>query len=545
LPRFKKLLNLQVLNKKLVKYQPVNFRREKYFMNRLLLLTALCCLFLSHLAAQNAFISDSLDAYVNREMQRWQVPGLAISVVKDGKVVLSKGYGYTNLESKKPVNEFTLFQIASNSKAFTGTAIALLNYEKKLGLDEPVSKYMPWFKLYEPSSTQLCTVKDLLTHRVGLGTFQGDFLNWGSTLSRKEIIEGMARTKPLHPFRYTYGYCNAGYITAGELIPLVDGRSWDNYLEQVFFKPLGMTHTHTSYELMKNDANACTPYTLYYGKLKSMPLTNIDNMGPSASINSCVADMAKWLQLQLDSGKWNGQQLIPFKVIQETRKSHMVSGDIQSRLFPSKHFSTYGLGWNSYDYNGKRIWEHSGGANGFVTKTEYIPEMCLGVIVYTNSDANSLYDALVKQVIESYMGLPYRNISETYYNRSLPGMKSENMEMDSLLGLVKSKPKPPIPLTYFEGNYTNELYGGMQIIEEKGKLSMHLSHHPNNIGALQYIGNNQFLCTYSDITCGIQVLKFDMEGGTIKTLHVKVNDFIDYQTYPFEKEIVMIEIKKK
>jgi CubicO group peptidase (beta-lactamase class C family) len=514
-------------------------------MKKLFVIIAICLSFVGDLFAQNTFLNDSIDQYINREIQRWQVPGLAIAVVKDGKVVLCKGYGYADVASKKPVNEYTLFQIASNSKAFTGTAIALLDHEKKLGLDEPVTKYMPWFELYDSTTTKLCTVKDLLTHRIGLETFQGDFLNWGSSLTRKEIIEGLARTEPKNLFRYKYGYCNAGYITAGELIPIVDGRSWDDYLDQVFFKPLGMTHTNTQYELMKNDANACTPYTLYYGQLKSMPLTNIDNMGPSASINSCVADMAKWLQLQLDSGKWNGKQLIPYKVIQETRKSHMVSGDIQSRIFTSKHFSTYGLGWNSYDYNGKRIWEHSGGANGFVTKTEIIPEMGLGVIVYTNSDVNGLYDALVKQVIESYMGMPYRNLSETYFKRSTPGMKVEKSEMDSLLSVAKKNLKLPIPKGYFVGRYTNALYGRMEISEEKGQLTMHFAYHPKNVGKLEYIGNNQFLCTYSDITCGIQVLKFDLELNTIKTLHVKVNDFIDYQTYPFEKDIIIVEIKKK
>jgi CubicO group peptidase (beta-lactamase class C family) len=508
-------------------------------LRRKIIFTFSLFMLINSVFAQTDFMKDSLDIYVKREMQRWQVPGLAIAVVKDGKVVLAKGYGQKDANKGNvkgnEVDEFTLFQIASNSKAFTGTAIALLDYQKKISLDEKVSKYMPDFKLYSPTSTELCTVRDLLTHRIGLGTFQGDFLNWGSNLSRKEIISGLGRTKPLHPFRYKYGYCNAGYITAGELIPIVTGMSWDAYIKTNFFMPLGMVHTNSEFAGMVNDLNACKPHTLYKEKLMSMPLTNIDNMGPSASINSCVADMSKWLLMQLDSGKYQGKQVVPYKVLQETRKSIMISGDYSSKLFPSKHFGAYGLGWNSYDYHGKRVWEHSGGANGFVTKTEFIPEANLGVIVYTNSDANSLYDALVKQVLEAYLNMPYRNVSEMYFNRGASGRLAEKNNLDSLINLASKKQKAPLPLSQFEGDYENEVYGQMTLKLEKGKLKMHLAHHPNNIGELAYIGNQKFLCTFSDITCGIEEFPFIAEGNEVKSISVKVNDFIDYQRYEFKK----------
>ncbi|MDZ4669062.1 MAG: serine hydrolase [bacterium] len=489
--------------------------------------------------AQPAFVKDSLDQYVQREMQRWQVPGLAIAIVKDGKVVLTKGFGVKDInkvnDPNNLVNELTLFQIASNTKAFTGTAIALLDYEKKLSLDDKVTKYMPEFSLYENTSTELCTVRDLLTHRIGHGTFQGDFLNWGSNLSRKEIIAGMGRTKPIYLFRYKYGYCNAGYITAGELIPLVEQISFDDFLVKRFFAPLGLVHTNSFFKDMVNDANACKPHTIYKDKLVAMLLTNIDNMGASANINSCVSDMSKWLLMQLDSGRYSGKQIIPFKVLQETRKSQMINNDYGSRLFPSKHFGNYGLGWNSYDYQGKRVWEHSGGANGFVTKTEFIPEANLGVIVYTNTDANSLYDALVKQVIESYLNVPYRNVSELYFNRTLAGKIAEKKDLDSLINLASKKNKAPLPLASFEGNYQNDFYGSMSLKIEKGKLKMFLSHHPKNTGELAYLANNTFLCTYADITCGIEVTPFVLEGDKVKSVQVKVNDFIDYQSYEFKK----------
>ena len=294
--------------------------------------------------AQPTFITDSLDTYVTREMQRWQVPGLAIAIVKDGKVVIQKGYGVKSFDKPEPVDEYTLFQIASNSKAFTGTAIAWLNSEKRVLLDEKVTTYLPYFKLYDETSTQLCTVRDILCHRLGTQTFQGDFLNWGSNLTRKQIVEGLGRTKPVHPFRYKYGYSNAGFITAGEIILAKTDTTWDDFLTYRFFKPMGFTHTSTNYASIATDKNACMPHTLVDGKLVKMPITNIDNMGASASINSCVADMKNWLLLQLDNGKLNGVQIIPAEVIAETRKSNMVVSDVNSRLFKNKHFCTYTLG---------------------------------------------------------------------------------------------------------------------------------------------------------------------------------------------------------
>ena len=501
------------------------------------LLAVMSLLFaLSYANAQPSFISDSLDTYVKREMQRWQIPGLAIAIVKDGKVVVSKGYGVINTRTNKPVDAYSQFQIASNSKAFTGTAVATLNSQNKLLLDEKVSKYMPDFKLYDEASSMLVTVRDLMCHRMGFQTFQGDFLNWGSTLTREEIIEKLRDTKPVYPFRYQYGYNNAGFITAAQLIETVTDTSWDDYIRIHYFEPLQMKHTGTSYADFIADENACTPYTILDNKLLELPVANIENMGGAAAINSCVADMANWLIMQLDSGRFNNKQIVPWKVIAETRKSNTIVGDINSRLFTSKHFSTYGLGWESYDYNGRRVYEHGGGSNGFVTKTEYIPEEKLGILVYTNTDVNSLYDALVKQVIEAYFKMPYRNLSELYYNRSKPFFEEEQRIIDSMRTEVLKNRKPPLDLAAFTGVYKNSFYGKIEIKLEKGKLNMYFEHHPGNIGKLEYMNDNDFLCTYTDATCGIQKISFAIENTSVASVTVKVNDFIDYLSYDFVKE---------
>jgi CubicO group peptidase (beta-lactamase class C family) len=490
-----------------------------------------------NLLAQPAFVKDSLDAFITREMQRWQVPGLAIAIVKDGQVVVQKGYGVKQFDKpESKVDENTLFQIASNSKAFTGTAVAWLNSEKRISLDEKVTTYLPYFKLYESSSTDLCTVRDLLCHRLGTQTFQGDFLNWGSNLTRKQIVEGLSRTKPIHPFRYKYGYSNAGFIAAGEVILATTDTTWDDFLLHRFFKPMGMNRTSTTYAGIVNDNNACLPHTLVDGKLVRMPLTNIDNMGASASINSCVGDMKNWLLLQLNNGQLNGKQIIPADVIAETRKSNIVVNDINSKLFKSKHFATYTLGWQMNDYNGRRVIEHSGGANGFVTKTELVPEENLGVIVYTNTDANSLYDALCKQVLETYMGMPYRNVSEMYYNNSLKAKEATTTKMKAIKDTIALKNKPALKLNDYCGIFTNSLYGKVEVKLVNGKLQLFMEHHPNNIGKLDFINDNRFLCTYTDITCGVEPLSFIIENNQVKSVTVKVADFIDYLSYEFVKQ---------
>lgn len=486
---------------------------------------------------QPSFVKDSLDIFITREMQRWQVPGLAIAIVKDGQVVLEKGYGVKHFDKpESKVDENTLFQIASNSKAFTGTAVAWLHSENRLSLDNKVTYYLPYFKLYDETATKLCTVRDLLCHRIGTQTFQGDFLNWGSNLTRKQIVEGLARTKPVYPFRYKYGYSNAGFITAGEVILATTDTIWDDFLLHRFFKPMGMKRTTSSYVGMVNDSNACLPHTLVDGKLVKMTLTNIDNMGASASINSCVGDMKNWLLLQLNNGQLNGKQIIPADVIAETRRSNMVVNDVNSKFFRSKHFTTYSLGWQMNDYNGRRVIEHSGGANGFVTKTELMPEENLGVIVYTNSDANSLYDALCKQILEAYMGMPYRNMSELYYINSQKGKQATASHLKSIRDTIALKYKPSLKLDEYCGFYTNGLYGKVEVKLIKGKLHLFMEHHPNNIGKLDFINENRFLCTYTDVTCGVETLSFTIDKNQVKSATVKVADFIDYLPYEFIKE---------
>jgi CubicO group peptidase (beta-lactamase class C family) len=489
-----------------------------------------------HLQAQQpSFVTDSLEIYIPREMKNWNLPGLAITVVKDGKVVLSKGYGVQEMGTENKVNEETLFQIASCSKAFTATSLALLAHQKKISLDDTVRRWMPGFHLQDPLADKQVTLRDLLCHRIGMQTFQGDFVFWGSNFSRKEIIGLMAKEKPVYGFRSQYGYCNAAFLAAGEIIPLVTGQSWDDFLATNFFLPLHMTRTSTTHAAILADKNACKAHSEWGGKLQVVPYDNIDNMGPAGSLNSCVKDLSHWLLMQLDSGRFEGKEVIPFAVLQETRKPQMIIPGTPG-LFPGMHFQTYGLGWQMADFYGKKVIWHNGGTSGFLTTVCFVPELNLGFSILTNSDANSMYNALRYQLLDAYLGLPYRNYSSIYLKNSQKGKVEGAKEIAGWEEKVKAKPVLPVEAKAFAGTYINELYGKMIVTVQDGKIGASFEHHPTMFAKLEYMGDNTFRCSFNSPLWGISAAPFVLKDGIISAITISVSDNVDRMKYTFVKK---------
>lgn len=481
---------------------------------------------------QPAFVTDSLDKYIQREMAAQNLPGLAISIVKDGKVIVSKGYGVTETGKDQRVNDSTLFQIASCSKAFTATSLALLAQQKKLSLDDTVLKWMPGFRLYDELATKQVTIRDLLCHRIGLQTFQGDFLNWNSNLTRQQIIAAMATQKPVYGLRAKFGYCNAAYLTAGEIIPIVTGQTWDAFVKTTFFDPLQMTRTSTTNAALVADKNASMPHTFYQGKLLSFQPDKVDNLGPAGSINSCVKDLSHWLLMQLDSGRYAGKQVVPFSVLKETRKSQTI---LDNRS-PASHFTTYCLGWFSNDYNGKQIFYHDGGADGFLSTVCFIPELNLGITVLINSDNATLYGDLRKQIIDAYMGLPYQNYAAISSARTKKFMNEDALAAKILQDSAAMKIPLPIPPDLFVGTYSNSVYGQMKITSDGGKLAATFEHHPAMLGRLEYIGHNRFLCTFNTSMWGINIVPFVIKDGKAESITINVNPSVDILPYKFSRQ---------
>lgn len=286
------------------------------YMKQLFLFIAFTVL-LQSMNAQSvtpSFVRDSMDAYIQKGLKDWNLPGLSVVIVKDGKVVWMKGYGVKDIETKKPVDENTLFMIASNTKLFTGCSLANLETEKKLSLDDPITKYFTDYRLYDSNSTSLVSIRDMLSHRIGTKTFEGDFTFWNTSLSREEIMKRMRFLKPPFHFRQEFGYCNSCFMTAGQIIPVVTGIPWEQYIKQTFIEPLGMDHTLVLSTGVADQSNVATPYTTAYSyKLNKVPYDNWNNLAPAASIISNVNDLSHWLLMQLDSGRYQGKEIISWK----------------------------------------------------------------------------------------------------------------------------------------------------------------------------------------------------------------------------------------
>ena len=505
---------------------------KKFFLTLLLILISNLTLFAQDIPT---FITDSLDIYVNRGLVNWRIPGIAVLVIKDGKVVVAKGYGVKELGTNDKIDENTLFMIGSNTKAFTGTALAILEHDEKLNLEDKVIKYLPDFKMKDPWITKELNLWDIVSHRMGLETFQGDFMYWTSDLNADEVIEKFGMITPKYNFRTKYGYTNAGYVVAGKVIEKVSESSWGEFLKEKIFNPLEMNRTVPLSEEFLKANNTAKPHTFVEGKMKVLPIQNIDNLAPCGSIGSSVNDLSHWVIAQLDSGKYDGVNVIPFSAIQKTRQLLSIERRVR-HPYNKTHYTLYGMGWEFQDYEGKEIISHTGGVNGFVTSVTLMPEVNLGIVVLTNTDQNAMFMSLRWEILDAYLGLPYRNYDSSFFASNQKGKMEKYNWLNEIQDSIEMNLIPEISLSEFEGKYENDVYGyaALKLIGNNFELS--LEHHSKLKGKLEYIGNNRFFCTYSDPTYGKKVFPFIIEDGKVKSFDLYVDDFIDYEPYKFVKQ---------
>ncbi|HVW63279.1 MAG TPA: serine hydrolase, partial [Puia sp.] len=482
-----------------------------------------------------SFLRDSLDSYVEKALADWEIPGAAVCVVKDGKVVIMKAYGVKELGRPEKVDTNTLFMIGSNTKAFTATALAMLDADKKLSLDDKVTKWLPEFKLDNKPAGEQAIIRDLLCHRLGFMTFQGDFTYWTSNLTRDQVIEKMSHIKAVYPFRTTWGYTNAAFLTAGQIIPKACGLPWEQFIKDSLFIPLGMTHSLALSKDLPAAPDKCAPYTMADGRLIKIPYCSIDNLAPAGSISSCVSDMSKWVIMLLDRGNYKGRQVVPASAIAQTRWPHSILGN-GGHPYNESHFALYGLGWMLQEYDGRKIVSHTGGVNGFVTSVTLVPEENLGIVVLTNTDQNSLYEALKWEILDAWLKLPYRNYSNRYLQRTLGERETEAKTDKAYRDSIALRLSPALPVAAYTGRYTSDVYGDMQVALRNGELHMEFSHHPNMYARLDPLGGNRFYATFSDPEFSKAVFPFNVEAGKVRSVTVKVADFVEYTPYEFIRQ---------
>jgi CubicO group peptidase (beta-lactamase class C family) len=355
---------------------------------------------LSPLCAQTGPL-NVIDEYIARAMKAFDVPGVAVAVVQNGEVALAMGYGVRRMGEPARVDEHTLFRIGSNTKAFTTAALAILVDEGKLNWDDPVIDHLEWFPMYDPYVTHEITIRDLLTHRSGMGLGEGDLLFFPpSTYTRDEILHKLRFMKPASSFRSHYAYDNLLYLAAGQIVPTVTGQQWEDFIRERIFGPLRMTDSNTSVASYRAGDNFATPHSEVEGRLTPLDPARIDNTAPAGAINSSVSDMAKWVTVQLNGGGIPG--LEQKRLFSERQGKEMWSPqtilptpDLPPALAALQtNFAAYGLGWVLREYRGHKMVGHTGGLPGYVSQVTVIPDMKLAVVVLTKQESGGMFSSV-------------------------------------------------------------------------------------------------------------------------------------------------------
>jgi CubicO group peptidase (beta-lactamase class C family) len=426
-----------------------------------------------------------LDVVFNQAIKDWDVPGMGIAIVTKDSNLLSRGYGVKDIKTGEPVDENTIFAVASNSKAFTASSIALLVDQGKLDWDDAVVKYLPWFKMYDPYVTANMTIRDLLSHRSGLVTFSGDLVWYGTTWSAEEVVRRAQYLKPAYGFRTTFGYSNIMYLAAGLIVEKVSGQSWSDFVKANFFIPLKMNSSVTSIKQFEKNTNLAQPHTTYKDQTVRIDYLDWDNIAPAGSIVSSVNDMAKWIQLQLNGGKLDDKQIISQKSLNEMWYPQIMNpiSRTSREFWPSTHFKGYGLGWSIMDYHGKKVMSHSGGYDGMISYTAFCPEANIGLVIVTNKNS-SLYLPMMYTILDAFLK------NETVLLNTGTGINTEAPTDWSAIFLEREKKnkdyeakekkervekrvlntKPSADMRKYIGTYKSELYGEATIGLKDGSL---------------------------------------------------------------------------
>jgi CubicO group peptidase (beta-lactamase class C family) len=450
-----------------------------------------------------------IDDYINKSIKEWQVPGLALAIVKDDKVVLAKGYGVRTLGATTPVDEHTLFAIGSATKAFTAAALAMLVDDGKIRWDDPVIKHLPNFQLYDPYVTREMTVRDLLTHRSGLD--RNELVWYGSKNSRDDVLRRLRYVKPSSSFRSKFGYQNVMYLAAGQIIPALTKKSWDEFVQEKIFKPLGMDSSVTSILPLRAASDVATPHQKIEDRVQVIPWRNIDNIGPAGSINSSVYDMAQWVRVQLGEGLHDKKRLLSSGVVRQMHAPQTIIPleGTAAKLHPNAHFYCYGMGWFLQDYRARKLVQHGGNIDGMSALVALVPEEKLGLVILTNLNGAQLPQALVYRICDAYLQAAPRDWSNELLTsvKTLEGIRRNADKKQD--GERVAGTKPSLPLEKYAGVYKDEVYGELHLSRENDKLVAHLGPITAELEHWHY---DTFRAVARDRTLGKMLLTFTLDS---------------------------------
>ena len=500
-------------------------------------LAVTCSLLLANGILRAQISSAEIDILVKKSMQQFNVAGVAVAIVKEGKIVYEKGYGVKSIATQLPVDEHTNFQIASNSKAFTTAALSILIDEGKLNWRDKVRTYLPEFKMYNDYVTENFLVEDLLCHRSGLGLGAGDLMDFpdGTNFTIKDKLSFFQYFKPVSSFRTQFDYDNQLYFIAGELIARVSGMSWEKFIQTRILDPLQMNQSFSSLGAMQDKTNLATPHSTETGKIRTIAAFQDQINGAAGGILSNVDDMCKWMITQLNKGKYGPG--LEKRLFTEARQKemwtiHTVTGTNPDPRY-SQHFGGYGLGWGLADIKGNLRVSHTGGLPGMLTSVTMIPDMKFGIVVLTNTEngGGALFSAINNAVIDSYLGLDKIDWVDRYAKRITAQKNNADSVTAQVWQTVAAAKNTKINPLDYTGIYEDKWFGKIEVFLKEGQLWFKAFRSPKLNGPMQLYRANTFAIKweYQDMNCDAFAMFSLDEEGKAKSIKMKgISPGIDF-----------------
>jgi len=475
-----------------------------------------------------------IEAAIHSAMTTFNVPGVAVAIVKDNNVIMSKGFGVIEHGKTTKVTPDTLFGIASNTKAMTAAILAGLVDEGKLTWDTRVIDIIPEFQMPNAYVTREFTIIDLLAHNSGLGLGAGDLMIWpNTTLTNADIIKGLKYLPEVSSFRSEFAYDNLMYIIAGEVIATVTGQTWKAVIQERIFTPLGMKNTRAAYSLIsqsnKNVARAHVPLA---GKLNVVGGNMLEKFSSAGSVASSVNDMSLWLKAQLNQGVYQT------KKVAEDKQTRLFSAKQSRAMFQARtilsvseaatkndktHFSAYGLGWFLKDYHGVKLIHHSGGILGMVSKVVLVPEENLAMVILTNQQSGYAFNAIYQQILNEYLALPEKDWVAYYHKKQQKSVAKEEKRLAKAADLVNKNASHSLALRDYAQTYVDNWYGEIHINYLNNKLQVQFGNTPELHGTLEHYQHNTFIVRWKDRTLEADAfVNFNLdENGNIHYVTMK------------------------
>ncbi|MFZ1700648.1 MAG: serine hydrolase [Pyrinomonadaceae bacterium] len=494
-----------------------------------------------------ALSSADIDALTERSMKAFDVPGISVGVIKDGNVIYAKGHGVRSLNTNAKMDENTLVGIASNSKAFTTVSLGILVDEGKIEWDDRVQDYIPEFKLYNPYVSEDFRIRDLLTHRSGLGLGAGDLMFFpdGSDFTVKDVIHNLRYLKQTSSFRTKYDYDNNLYVVAGEVIARVSGKSWPEFVEERIMKPLGMTSSAGLFERLKDKSNVIDGHANVEGKVQVIKRSSVRVAAAAGGINSNITDLAKWVQMLLSKGKYDGDKaLVSERTLNEIFSPQTII-PVRNPGPYNTHFSAYGLGFGLSDVAGYKQVTHTGGLEGMVTQIVMIPELNLGIIVLTNQQEGSAFRSISSQILDGYLGKTGRDWVADLADQRKKALARGKEVTDKVAGEIANAQRSggaTIAADAISGSYADAWLGAVTISMKAGKLRFDTKRSPALTGEMLPYRANTYVVKWDDRSMdadAFAVFSLDAEGKpsgfTMKAISPLTDFSYDFHDLDFHR----------